>query len=74
MKRIDFQFLPNRPGLMGELRPEFADLLREPCGEPSMDAPESIARGSAIATLSDTGRVLTQGHCMRLGWRARCER
>lgn len=76
MNRRDIAFLPNRPDLMGELRAEFkithgAWMLEAPCGDPTMDAPESIARGSAIGFVSETGWVITQGHVSRPGWRPR---
>lgn len=80
MKRLDVQFLPNRPFLMGELRPEFeiqhgAWKLDHPCGEPTMDAPESVARGSTVAIISrETATLITQGHTSRDGWRAKDRR
>ena len=77
MKRYDVHFLPNRPRLMGELRPEFeiqhgAWMLDHPCGEPTLDAPESVARGSAIGFIShETDTLITQGHVSRDGWAPR---
>lgn len=76
MQRQHILFLPNRPSLMGELRPEFemthgAWVETEPCGEPTIDAPDSVARGSTVAIQSCTGVLLTQGHVSRDGWRAK---
>lgn len=67
MKRHDIAFLPNCPRLLGQLRPEF-EITHS---EPTLDAPESIARGSAVGFVSDTETIVTQGHVSRPGWRPR---
>lgn len=67
----NMDFMPNRPRLMGQLRPEFeiqhgAWILDHPCGEPTLDAPESVARGSTTAIVStETGTLLVLGHVTR---------
>lgn len=71
MKTHHIQFFPNRPRLMGQLRPEFeithgAWMLDHPCGEPTLDAPENVARGSATAIVSrETDTLITCGHACR---------
>lgn len=70
--RRDMNFMPHRPELLGELRPEYriehgAWIEASPCGEPTLDAPDNVARGSSKAIVSDSGTILVLGHVMRAG-------
>lgn len=73
-QRREMNFMPNRPDLMGELRPEFriehgAWRADHPSGEPTIDAPETLASGSTTARFSeDTNTILVLGHVSRGGW------